>query len=53
MGTEQKVAVIDRHRRSHESWRRALVKNKKDFSRRFPNVARALEALSGEIVIDG
>jgi bifunctional non-homologous end joining protein LigD len=28
-------------------------RNKKDFSRRFPNVVRALQALPGDTVLDG
>ena len=42
-------AIAVRTRTSVELWSR----NKKDFSRRFPHVARALQALPGETVLDG
>src|ERR1700722_16841481 len=32
--------MVSSHWRSDESWRRVLSRNKKDFSRRFSNVAR-------------
>jgi len=42
-------AIAVRTKTGLELWSR----NKKDFSRRFPKVARALEALPGETVLDG